>query len=430
MSTYPTTTLLFGAGNFQRAFAAWMMQRLNATDHPVGPALVARVTDGGRYGALERADWRYPVWTRGLRGGERVDEATWVEAVAGAVYPYEGFDGFLATARTESLHTLISNTTEAGIAFVAEELPAGRPAQTFPGKLAQWLHARWEHAAGHPEWGVDVWPCELIEDNGQRLRACVERYAEAWGYEPLFKTWLMHCGWLDTLVDRIVPGRPPASELAGGAVAEEVRAAADVAVVAEPYHRLAIAGASARFRENWRFGAAGLNVSYIDDLTPDRALKVRLLNGAHTAMVPVGLRGGLATVREFVEDGRWGPWLRGLLLEEIAPTLWRSGAPGLDRATVEAYALAVLERFANPYVEHRLEAILLNAFAKWPPRLGATVAHYVASGAEVPARLREAWDAQLSLARERGPAGMPDDAARVRAHLRDARSIEAAFASA
>lgn len=417
-------TLLFGAGNFQRAFAAWMMQRLNATAHPVGPATVVRVTDHGRYDALEAAGWRYPVWTRGLRDGHRVDEAEWVDVIDGAVYPYEDFGAYLALAERSDVHTLISNTTEAGIAFEEEVLPRGAPAKTFPGKLAQWLHARWQWCDGHPERGVDVLPCELIEANGQRLRGCVEQYADHWGFHPEFKAWLGGaCAWMNTLVDRIVPGAPSAEVLAQAQLPADVKASAN-AVTAEPYHFLAVENAGARFRENWPFAAAGLNVDFVDELTPARTLKVRLLNGAHTAMVPVGLRHGVETVRAFVEDTRWEPWLRGLLPDEIAPTLYGKGGAGLERDAVEAYAKTVLERFGNPFVEHRLESILLNSFSKWPTRLGETVRHYVSRGEPVPDGLCFAWDCQLALARERGAEGVPDDHARVLAVLEKSPSLE------
>lgn len=400
-------TVLFGAGNFQRAFAAWMLQRGGE------PATVVRVTDGGRYGELEAAGWRYPVWTRGLRDGERVDELEWVEAIAEAVYPYEDFGSYLRLAERPDVTTLISNTTEAGIRYEAEARPEGRPAATFPGKLTQWLAHRWRHTDGGPGAGVDVLPCELIDGNGGALRSHVETYARAWGYDPDFTRWLRaDCCFVDTLVDRIVTGRPSAGTLAG-VDSQDLLAAARTAVAAEPYHLFAIAGAGERLREGGPLRAAGLNVVYPAELAPLRRLKVHLLNGAHTAMVPVGLRHGVETVRDFVEHATWGEWLRGLLYGEIAPTLYGDPASGLTRAEVEAYANTVLERFANPFVEHRLESILLNSLSKWPARLGATVGYYTARGLPVPERLGFAWECQLDLAAARGAAGMPDEPAAV-----------------
>ena len=408
------TTVLFGAGHFQRAFTGWLLHRLG----PSHRAVVVRVTDGGPYDDLEAAGWRYPVWTRGLSGGEAVDEVEWVGSVAEAVYPYVDFAAYLRLAERPGLRALVSNTTEAGIAFADEPLPAGRPARTFPGKLAQWLHHRWRHFDGDPDRGVVALPLELIEDNGAALRDCLERYAGAWGYPPAFTTWLRaHCEFCDTLVDRIVPGRPDADLLAA-------RDLPPVAVVAEPYHLWAIRGAPDRLRARWPTEAAGLNVRWVDDLAAARALKVRLLNGAHTALVPVGLRHGVATVREFVDHDRWGPWLRGLLAEDLGRAL-----EAHPRAEVEAYVETVLERFGNPYVEHRLESILLNSLSKWPARLGPTVAHYLARGEAPPERLRFAWSCQLDLARERGAAGMPDDAGAVERLVASSPSL-AEFATA
>lgn len=398
-------TLLFGGGNFQRAFAARLLQTINATGYSGGRAVVVRPTDRGYYDRLERQNWQYQLWIRGRHAGKTIDRLERIDCIERAVYPYEDFAAYRELARLPDLQTVISNTTEAGIRYVPEARPTNAPATEFPAKLTQLLYARWQHFDGDPNKGLDFLPCELIADNGLRLRQCVIHYALHWELEADFLEWLATaCSFATSLVDSIVPGAPPP-----GQSLENPLLPNDQAIVTlEPYFLLVVQNASERLRRQWDVPGHDLPVIWTDDLTPYRDLKVRLLNGAHTAMVPVGITNGIETVREFTEHPRFGPWLRDLLQKDLSPTLAETVPP----AEREAYVAAVLDRFANPFVDHRLESILLNSLSKWPARLGPSVGYYQQTEQTIPERIRAAWAAQTELVNQRKH-DLPDDPERI-----------------
>ena len=205
-------------------------------------------------------------------------------------------------------------------------------------------------------------PCELIADNGQRLRDLVTRMADAWGLCDGFHAWLASSVvFCDTLVDRIVPGRPAGEHrLSGGAVDE-------FPVQAERFLSWYLSGAVGLF-DVLPLDRVHPGVLIVDSLAPYRALKVRLLNGSHTAMAVLGLEAGLGTVGQAVNDPDLGLTIRSLVADELAPSI------DLPTDVVEAFTDAMWGRFGNPFIEHRLESILLNSSAKIPARYGDVVA--------------------------------------------------------
>ena len=371
----PVKILQFGGGNFLRAFTDWMVDLMNERIGYGGSVLIVKPTPGGAYPELERQEGLFHVCLRGISGGERVEDCRLISAVSRQINPYAHFSAFLESAELESIEVIVSNTTEAGIAFREADRLTDRPAISFPGKLTQWLYHRYRHFGGSAESGCAVLPCELIVQNGGRLRELVLRYAGRWGLEPSFASWLFaHVPFYNTLVDRIVPGFPKAD-------ASGIQAALgyrdDLLVAAEPYHLWAIEG-DGKIQKIFPGDRAGLNMHFVEDLTPQRTLKVRLLNGAHTAMVPVGILAGLTGVRETVGHPVIGPFVRRLLFKEIIPSLDH------DRAEAEAYAESVLERFCNPFIHHRLADIALNATAKFSSRLQPSLEAYYRKQGELP----------------------------------------------
>src|SRR5690606_29920262 len=117
----------------------------------------------------------------------------------------------------------------------------------------------------------------------------------------------------------------------------------------------------------------------VADARPYREMKVRILNGAHTAIVPPGVLLGLETVREAVEHPALGGFLRDLLFSEIVPSLGEPG--GAD------FAEAVLTRFRNPFIHHRLMSIALNSLSKFKARLLPTLLDYTAAHGAPPERV-------------------------------------------
>ena len=271
------------------------------------------------------------------------------------------------------------------------DAPDAAPPVSFPAKLTRLLYHRYRHFDGAPERGLVMLPTELIDDNGDALRACVLETIEQWGWEPAFRAWVEeHNVFCNTLVDRIVTGYPADAE----AVCAELGVEDRLLVAAEPYHLWAIQ-APAAVQAELPFARTDLNVRFVADLADARLLKVRILNGAHTAMVPVGLLRGIETVRAAIEDPEVGAFIAALLRDEVVPTL---GLPEAD-----AYVDATLDRFRNPAIAHQLSAIALNSAVKFRVRCLPSLLAYQAQTGALPPRLTHAFAALIRF--YRGDAG-------------------------
>ena len=179
---------------------------------------------------------------------------------------------------------------------------------------------------------------------------------------------------LDTLVDRIVPGFPGAEK---ETLFREWGYEDPLAVAAEPFHVWVIQGPKAIAAE-LPLAEAGLDVIWTDDLKPYRTRKVRILNGGHTASVLAAYLAGLDTVEEMTKDPQISAFLRRVLLDEIVPQV------PLPDAERRAYAATILERFANPFIRHELLSIALNSVSKWVVRVLPTVEDWVKDGKPAP----------------------------------------------
>ena len=210
-------------------------------------------------------------------------------------------------------------------------------------------------------------PCELIEKNGETLREMVLRYATLWNLPPEFGMWVKECNtFCNTLVDRIVPGFPKdtISEIQTKTGYED-----NQVVAAEPFH-LWVVEAPKEVHELFPADKVGLSLKYVDDLAPYRTQKVRILNGAHTALTPLAYLRGLRTVRESVEDEYCGEFIRRAIFEEIIPTLDSS------KDELNQFANDVLERFKNPFIRHELKSIALNSVSKFKVRVMPSILEY------------------------------------------------------
>ncbi|WP_116106552.1 tagaturonate reductase [Lewinella sp. IMCC34191] len=370
--------LQFGGGNFLRGFADWIVEVYNRqAGRPLG-VLVANNSDRQIY-----RDWRgqeglYHVLTRGIKQGELVDTQELITNVSRVISMDSEWDTFLASAENPDMRYVISNTTEAGIRYSEDDTLSDTPPAEFPAKLTAWLYRRYKHFNGAAERGNIVLPMELIVDNGSVLRDLVIRNAESWKLGSGFTDWVRrHCTFCNTLVDRIVPGvgKDEMQEV------QEKLGYQDVAVTqGEPYHLLAIE-APAAVRKELPLDDIGLNIRYVDDLTPYRRSKVAILNGAHTSMVPVGYLSGKETVGETLEDDTTGAYIKQVLFQEIIPTL------SLAEVDLEQFAEDVLDRFRNPFIHHQLLSISLNSVSKFRTRVLPSLLAYLDQKGSVPPRM-------------------------------------------
>ncbi|MCY3573552.1 MAG: tagaturonate reductase [Chloroflexi bacterium] len=376
----PERIVQFGGGNFLRGFVDWLVDVLNdEADFSAGIVLVK--ARPGRYEALDAQDGLFTTWLHGINAGEFQEQTRLIRCVNRIAYPYEDFESFLAIARQPGIRFIFSNTTEAGIAHSAADSLDAAPPATFPAKLTRLLYERWRHFGGASEAGCIIIPTELITDNATRLREIVLQYAAQWALPPDFSGWLVDFNqFCNTLVDRIIPGYPAAD-------AERLFAQLGyrdrLLVAGEIYHSFIIEAPPSLLDElPLERAKTPLNVKIVADAAPYRTIKVRLLNGAHTAMVPLGLLLGIESVREAIEHPTLGAFIQDLIYQEVIPSVSE-----LPRDELEAFARHVFDRFRNPRIHHRLRTISLNSASKVKERLVPSLLGYHALYGKLPGRL-------------------------------------------
>ncbi len=356
---YPDKVIQFGEGNFLRAFVDWIIWKMNRNAGFNGGVVVVQPIDRGMVDMLNSQDGLYHLNLQGMDHGKAVDSIDLIDVINRGINPYREFDEYLKLAENPEIRFIISNTTEAGIAFDPTCKFTDAPASSYPGKLTQLLYRRYQHFNGDPEKGFIIFPCELIFLNGKELRKCVLQYIDLWNLGEDFKEWFgKACGIYCTLVDRIVPGYPKDN-------IDEIlaRIGYDDKLVdkAEIFH-LWVIEAPKEIAEEFPADKAGLNVLFVPSEAPYHERKVTLLNGPHTVLSPVGYLSGLDTVKECVEDPVVGKFVRKVMFEELLETL------DLPKPELEQFADDVLERFVNPYVKHFVTSIMLNSFPKYRTR--------------------------------------------------------------
>jgi len=402
---YPEKVLQFGEGNFLRCFVDWMFHQLNRKKDFNGSVVVVQPIDKGMVNLLNEQDGLYTIYLRGLKNGKAESEHEVIDVISRGINAYEDFQSYLKTAEQGEIRYVISNTTEAGIAYDDNDKATDAPPNSYPAKLAVWLHHRYKTFNGDASKGVHIIPCELIEKNAENLNKIILQLAVKWNYEEGFVNWLnTACTFNNTLVDRIVPGYPREriAEITGELGYEDKQA-----VEGEPFHLWVIEG-DEQLQKELPFPSIGLNVLYVKDITPYRTRKVRILNGAHTALVPVAYLYGIDTVRESVEHPVVGKFLRDAIFEEIIPTL------DLPKEELEQFANEVIDRFRNPYIKHLLMSIALNSWSKFETRVLPSILEYKKRKGTIPQHL--AFSLAATIAFYKGKRGeetiaLNDDAA-------------------
>ena len=356
---YPTKVIQFGEGNFLRAFVDWIIWNTNkATDFNAGVVVVQPI-DRGMVDMLNSQDGLYHVNLQGIDKGQAVDSIEMIDVINGGLNPYTQNEEFMALAENPDIRFVISNTTEAGIAFDPSCKLDDKPASSYPGKLTQLLYHRYEHFNGDMTKGFIILPCELIFLNGKELKKCIYQYIDLWNLGEGFKAWFEQaCGVYCTLVDRIVPGYPKDTI---DQIHERIGFKDNLVVKGEIFH-LWVIEAPESVAAEFPADKAGLNVLFVPSEAPYHERKVTLLNGPHTVLSPVGYLSGLDTVKECVEDPQVGQFVRKVMYGELMETL------NLPKEELQAFADSVVERFLNPYVKHFVTSIMLNSFPKYKTR--------------------------------------------------------------
>lgn len=382
----PVKVLQFGTGNFLRGFTDWIVDLMNEKTRFNGAVHLVQVHGKRAATDFDKQDGLYHVLTRGIKNGKTVDESRLITCVSGVTNPYLDYAAFLQLGKNPDLEWIVSNTTEAGIYVDQEDVNPHNTPQSFPGKLTALLFSRFQAGGKLLEKSLHVLPCELIEDNGQMLRKCVEEYAQKWKLPEGFTDWhkeFVH--YYDTLVDRIVPGFPQAE---AQQLASKLGYDDKLMVVTEPFHFWAIAGPES-LNDLFPAKSIGLGVHFVENLAPYRTRKVRILNGGHTVMVPLAYLRGLRIVKDAVEDPIMGKFLKDSLFEEIIPSM------DLNEEDLKQFAEDVFDRFRNPFIRHQLSAIALNSISKFRVRVLPSLVAYIRKQNKLPANIVQSFAALI-----------------------------------
>ena len=375
---YPEKILQFGEGNFLRAFADWMVDMANRNGDYQGSIVLCQPIGGGLADLINGQDGLYTLAMRGVENNEAVERIEAITSVSRCINPYADYDALLAVARSPELEVVISNTTEAGIAYRAGDKVTDRPAASFPAKVAILLYERYKAFDGAMDKGLLFLPVELIDYNGTKLKEIVLQYAKEWGLEEAFIQWIEKANkFTNTLVDRIVSGYPK-DEV--DYFEKKLGYKDNLVVTSETFNLWVIEGQK-EWAEILPIHKNTANVLWTDDITPYKTRKVRILNGAHTSTVLAAYLSGHNIVLDFMNDGLFEDYLNKLIFEEIIPTL------DLPKEELENFAAAVGDRFANPYIKHNLLDISLNSCSKFNARCLPSLTEYVKRQGKLPVHM-------------------------------------------
>jgi tagaturonate reductase len=373
----PIKVVQFGEGNFLRAFVDYAFHKLNKeVDFNAGIAMVQPLKDGMVH-LINDQDGLYTLFMNGIKKGEKIQDIELITNIVKAINPYTEFADYLALAKEEELQFIVSNTTEAGIEFIESDTPDMQPPVSFPAKLTVLLYERFKHFNGDTSKAVTIIPCELIDYNSETLKKYILQYVDLWKLEDEFKTWVSDaCTYHSTLVDRIVPGYPRAEIEQYN---NKLEYQDNLIVAAEPFFLWAIEGGDA-LKAKLPFDKIDLNVKIVDDIRPFKMIKVRILNGAHTAMVPFSLLYGNKLVMETVSGDFTGKFVKSVI-GEISETL------DMDKNEIAAYSEEVMDRFKNPFIKHALADIALNSISKFKVRVLPSLLGYYNANKKLPVNL-------------------------------------------
>lgn len=370
LQSAPERILQFGEGNFLRAFTDYFVDVMN---EKIGfnskIVLVQPSSDNpDRADGMNEQEGLYTLYLRGFEHGRRVNEKRVISCVSRCLNMNRDYETVMECADNPALRYIVCNTTEAGIFYHPACAFEDMPPQTYPAKLTQFLYRRFQKFGTEEGKGFLILPCELIDDNGKQLREFVLKYALQWRLCDAFLTWIERENvFCSTLVDRIVTGYPQK----GAAVLHEENGYEDRFIDTGEIYSSWVIQAPEWIKKEMPFEKAGLPVQIVEDYRPYRERKVRILNGAHTAMSLGSYLSGKKVVRECMEDKVILEFVKKMLYDEVIPTL------SLLEEDCRKFADAVIERFKNPFIDHELLAISLNSTSKWRTRVLPSLKDYL-----------------------------------------------------
>ena len=372
---YPEKVLQFGEGNFLRAFVDWMIDKANRDGIYRGSIVLCQPIAQGLKDMINAQDGVYTLAMRGAENGQPVENIEVITSVSRCINPCENYEDLMEIARSADLEVVVSNTTEAGIAYHEGDRLTDRPPVSFPAKVTAFLYERYKAFNGDPQKGLLFLPVELIDNNGAELKRIVLKYAEEWELGQEFTEWVNTANeFTSTLVDRIVTGYPR-DEIS---YFEEKLGYKDNIIDTSELFNLWVIEGDKTWADKLPVHKTDANVIWTDDVKPYKKRKVRILNGAHTSTVLAAYLAGFDIVGDFMKDDTVRTFMNDVIYKEVIPTL------DLPKEELESFAAAVNDRFANPYIKHNLLDIALNSCSKFNARCLPSLLGYVEEKGKLP----------------------------------------------
>ena len=372
----PEKVLQFGEGNFLRAFVDYWFDLANEKAGWNGKCCLVQPIAPGLAKMINEQEGLYTLFLRGFQDGQKVNKKRVISCVSRCLNPYKDYESVLECASNPDLRFIACNTTEAGIAYDPSCQFADTPANSYPGKLTQFLYRRFQKFGSEPGKGFIILSCELIDDNGKELEKCVLKYAKQWNLGEDFINWVKtENTFCSTLVDRIVTGYPRNE---ADAICEELGYKDNLIDTGEIFGFWVIEGPQS-IKDEFPVDKAELPILITDNHKPYKQRKVRILNGAHTSFVLGAYLAGQDIVRDCMNDEVICGFMNKTIYDEIIPTL------DLPKEELLDFASAVTERFKNPFIDHALLAISLNSTSKWKARVMPSLKEYIKRQGSLPA---------------------------------------------
>ena len=352
----PERVLQFGTGVLLRALPDQFIDKANKQGIFSGRVVIVKSTDSDS-SAFDQQDGLYTVCVRGVENGKIIEENIINASVSRVLGARSDWPLILKCAYNPEMKIIISNTTEVGIQLVADNINS-EPPVSFPGKLLAFLYERFKAFNGTADSGMVIVPTELITDNGAKLESIVLELAHQNNLDFKFIEWLEnHNTFCNSLVDRIVPGKPNAAD--SKKIEAELGYEDELLTMSEVFCLWAIEGDD-KVKKTLCFSTTDEGVIITPDITLFKELKLRLLNGTHSFNCGLAFLSGFDITREAMTDPVYGRFTKGLMHTEIAPAI----PFDIDKKVKEDFANRVFERFCNPFIDHQWQSITVQYTSK------------------------------------------------------------------
>jgi tagaturonate reductase len=355
---YPEKVLQFGTGVLLRGLCDYFIDKANNVGQFKGRIVVVKSTDRPGADAFTEQDGLFTQCIKGIEDGVAIEETIINASISRTITAATAWNEILACAKSPDMQVIISNTTEVGIQYHANDPIEVACPKSYPAKLLAFLYARWQHFEGAPNASMVIIPTELIINNGDALKEIVLKLAADHQLPDAFTNWLQQENhFCNSLVDRIVPGAPDAETTA--TLCKDLGYEDKNILVSEVYRLWAIQG-GAKVREVLSFAKTDSGVVIAEDIEIYRELKLRLLNGTHSLMCGMSYLLGFRLVKDAMANSYLSKLIMNLMLGELALAIPYK----MDFKVADRFGRAVLDRFKNPFINHKLIDITVQYTTK------------------------------------------------------------------